>query len=279
MAELTDRSEFVVVAPARSGSTMLVHALDSHPDICCHGEVLGRHRVWAFSQKARQPVMQKSVHMRQPEYWQSLLNLREKDHVVFYREYLFSPKITQRAVGFKILYPQLLDLHFADVVEQICADVSVGVIYLHRRDTFRRFLSERLYLDSIARKNASTVVPAGPGVTIDLDHFVQGVRNHEAALRRAQKWLEGHRSITVYYEDLVHNKGRTLAGLQEFLGVEVRDLEYRTKKASGDSPETMIINFSEIEDRANEPKYAPYLAQSDMLNPCPTPGTTIRDEA
>jgi len=273
-----NRFDFVVVAPARSGTTMLVRALDSHPDICCHGEVLGRHRVWAFSQKARQPVMPKSAHMSQAEYWQSLLNLREKDHVAFYRECLFSPKITQRAVGFKFLYPQMLDLHFADVVEQICADTSVGIIYLRRRDDFGRYLSERLYLDAFARKNAAPAAAAGQGVTIDLDHFVQAVRNHEAALRRVQKWLEGHRSITVYYEDLVHNKDRTLAGLLEFLGVEVRGLEYRTEKASGDRPETMIVNFREVADRASEPKYAPYLAHSDVLNPSSTPGTRIRDE-
>ncbi len=34
------QKNFVVICQARTGSTMLMTALQNHPDICAHGEVL-----------------------------------------------------------------------------------------------------------------------------------------------------------------------------------------------------------------------------------------------
>ncbi len=39
---------FILISPARSGSTMVRTALAAHPNILMHGEVMGTHRIRAL---------------------------------------------------------------------------------------------------------------------------------------------------------------------------------------------------------------------------------------
>ncbi|MBI2993849.1 MAG: sulfotransferase [Gammaproteobacteria bacterium] len=260
----TKRINFAIIAPARSGSTMLIHALNSHPAICCHSEVFGRYRVSGFSPKARQAVLPESDNMEKEAYWDFLLRLREQCHPAFLRDCIYSAKIAKRAVGFKILYTQFLDLHFADLAASLSEDMDIKIVYLRRRNMFRRHLSEQIFMDRRLKEGSAEPAPGTTRVNIDLDRFVQDVRNHEAALRRIQAALEGHKNMTVFYEDLVHNKAQTVSALLAYLAVTPRDLVFRTEKVSSDDLESMITNLSEVRNRVKDPKYAPYLAEIDL---------------
>jgi hypothetical protein len=35
-----ERTKFIILCAARAGSTMLRHLRNSHPDVCCYGEIM-----------------------------------------------------------------------------------------------------------------------------------------------------------------------------------------------------------------------------------------------
>lgn len=98
--------KFIVVSPARSGSKLLREMLDNHPDICCHGEVYGVHRVLGHS-----------AHGRRQLDGEIALKLRRRDPVSFLEEHVFTSG--RKVVGFKLLYSQMLNLEVAPVLQRL----------------------------------------------------------------------------------------------------------------------------------------------------------------
>ncbi|MGB2694181.1 MAG: hypothetical protein WBD55_03220, partial [Dehalococcoidia bacterium] len=106
----TSSTRFVIRAAARTGSTMLVRALNSHPNVRCFGELFNDEVDFVpfevdgydnFSARDRQ--------------------LRDGDPVSFLSERIFCaqpPEIS--AVGFKLLYAQ--NWSFPGLIEHLAED-------------------------------------------------------------------------------------------------------------------------------------------------------------
>jgi len=59
-ADAPNPSRFIILCAARTGSTMLRHLLNSHPDACCHGEVMGiRMRSFVGIKPTGSPLLKK----------------------------------------------------------------------------------------------------------------------------------------------------------------------------------------------------------------------------
>jgi hypothetical protein len=199
--------KFVIIAPARSGSTLLREMLNRHPAICCHGEVYGVHRVLGHSMHAIQAL--------EPE---QALKLRRRDPVAFLDEHVFSSQ--RPVVGFKLLYGQLLNLDFAPVLHRLIDEPDLHVIHLWRRNLVARHVSEaRLRMKVAARK------PGGAPAEF-LEHALRpalverSCRVNIAARACARRLFDRHPSLQIDYEDYIGAQDSQSTRLCDFLGVD-----------------------------------------------------------
>ena len=126
--------KFCIIAQARSGSTLLRHALNSHPQICCHGEVLSRKWINGLipkddlsAEKSRKPIVEK------------LLEHRNSDISAFLDHNIYS--LHAPCVGFKIVYE---DLYMSDTSSEIIDYLRLNnilIIHLTRLNLLRAYAS------------------------------------------------------------------------------------------------------------------------------------------
>ena len=93
---------FVIIAQARSGSTLLRLALHAHPDVVCHGEVLS-----AAWMNRLVPQGQKAVDQSPKDQILRLWDERENDPGQFLERWVYSG-FSQSCIGFKVVYGDLL---------------------------------------------------------------------------------------------------------------------------------------------------------------------------
>jgi LPS sulfotransferase NodH len=234
------RPRLLVTCAARTGSTMLVHFLQSHPDMCVHGEVLA----------PKGPLNYYGINYRlpNPPLEGILMSIRDRDPVAFLHDFVWQPG--SRAVsGFKGKYEELLLPQYRPVLDAIVNDTSVKVIHLTRDDLLARYLSQYIavtvhgffqLLDEQDRPKETTV-------RLSPEKAEEDFRRTEGRQRAFADRFSGHEVLDVTYEQLVRAPDETLGAIQQFLGVsEQRDLRSPSKKVSMRSPRETIANYEEL---------------------------------
>jgi len=198
---------FLIIAPARSGSTLLREMLNRHPEVCCHGEVYGIHRVLGYSANA--------AHALDPEV---ALTQRRRDPARFLTDHVLAS--ARPAVGFKLLYNQMLHLEFMPALQRLIEMPTLRVVHLWRRDLLARHVSEaRLRLKSVQRK-------AGPDAGVTLEQLlrpamvVRSCSINVAARACAKQLFARQPALALDYEDFIDDHAVQSARLCAFLGID-----------------------------------------------------------
>ena len=121
---------FLILTPARSGSTSLRMSLNKHSDCLCHGELLGKKRVLGY--------------VRSPEREELTLETRQNDPERFLHM-AFESGRTEKMRGLKVLTTHFYMEHNSYLLQRVLQD-KPRVILLWRRDLVRRFQSHCLLL-------------------------------------------------------------------------------------------------------------------------------------
>lgn len=198
--------KFVIIAPARSGSTLLRQVLNRHAQVCCHGEVFGLHRVLGHS-----------VHAAHRLDMDEALALRRRDPLGFLDDHVFSSP--RPVVGFKLLYPQLLHFEFAPVLQRLISMPELRVVMLWRRNLIARHVSEaRLRLSGGPRSDEERSerlrAALRPGAV------ERSCRANLAARTCALKLFDGHPTACIDYESLIGDYAAQRSLLGSFLGID-----------------------------------------------------------
>ncbi len=225
---------FLVVSPARSGSTLLRTYLDAHSRLVCHGELLGGRRILGLSMKGLPSWQGRRGHELAPE----LLPRRDRDSVGFLTE-LFD-EAGHLSVGFKALYQQLYDVKFAEVLDWLIADTGLRVIHLERRNGLRRYVSHERHI-----RNQQDPSLRGQPLTIDPDVVQQDCRNIASLRARVDREFTAHPILPVVYEDFLADTAAERKRILGFLGVEDEELDFRTEPSPEGLRDT-IENYDEI---------------------------------
>lgn len=200
---------FIIVAPARSGSTLLREMLNRHPEICCHGEVFGEHRINGFSFHG--------TRLPDPDPDQGIKQ-RNADPVRFLADAVYASN--RPFIGFKLLYSQLLRLPFAPVAAHLIAMPGLKVVHLWRRDLIARHVSEaRLRAGAVGRNDAEkarrlleqSLRPAA---------VERSCRVNIGARACAEQIFSRKPALSVCYEDFITDQATQSGRLCEFLGVK-----------------------------------------------------------
>lgn len=197
---MSKHTRFLLVAPARSGSTVLRTTLNGHPEIVCHGEVLGRNRILGLVRGPETPG------------GEALYKMREESVCGFLESQIFSPRPGVSASGFKALYYHFGELQFAEAIDELASSVDMKVVFLWRTDLVKRALSEIQHRMTAASKEA----PVAPEVA----RIAQDCRNQLTCFSWLQALFSGHSCIKFSYEELVSDQKAVLNEICGFLGVE-----------------------------------------------------------
>src|SRR6266487_5415466 len=174
---------YMITCPARAGSTMLVHLLRSHPDVCSHDEV--------FSAPGTIGGMTGTYLTKRradPDFANCLSIQKDRDPIKFLYKIVLDLQ-GKKAVGFKLKHDELVLPEYKALRDEIAADLDFRIIHLHRENLLRRFLSHYV----VNRVTHTTLavegqcIPEVPPVRLDP---LECQRDFETTLRRDAEFRE-----------------------------------------------------------------------------------------
>lgn len=191
-------NRFVIISPARSGSTTMRLTANSYRQAVCHGEILGRNRVLGISHKISRE--------------QITTDLRQADPDRFLQMTLSSE--TFPFMGFKALYGHFFLEQNAYFLNRVLAG-KPQVIFLWRRDLVRRFRS-----DCLLRVEKELWRPAR-FARVQPEEIIIDARLQMSMAAGIHRVLEGHgirEVMTLDFEDLIRDP-QISAQAMEFIGL------------------------------------------------------------
>ena len=245
-----ETSKFIITCAPRTGSTMLRMMLNRHPHIICFGEAI------TLDGK---PNLGRKIHKKINKTSDELAEILFGDSVNFLYEYIFNQEDCE-AVGVKIKYRQLEE-QFQEIFDKIANDKTISIIHLTRKNLLKRYVSNRL---SGSKKTPHVILnsqeqQAQPKVKINVQKCLEDISAVQEAESRFRKYFKNHKLFEIVYEDILANRSQQMAELQEFLGVQPKELEPKTLKINSDNLEDIVENYQELVMEIKETSYFQYL--------------------
>ena len=217
-------TRFVVIGPARSGTTALRTALGRHPQVVCHGEILSPNRVIGLSRAAA----------GLPQDPAEAFLMRSHDTVGFVEQAL---RTSRPVNGFKVLYNQIVQGHAAEVLAHLQSDPRLAVIFLWRRNLARRFLSElKLRVQYANRAAGERDFVLSPSA----EEMFQDCRNQLRMREMVRALFDGHPAVELVYEDLIGK--RSIPDVSDLLGLALPDVLLSDRKEDYQSDKVVTVS-------------------------------------
>lgn len=253
----TQYTPFIILGHGRTGSTMLVSMLQSHPKCVCYSELF---------------------HPHSPKWFYDHINLiygknelRDRSHVDFLKKYVYkrSPKEVG-AVGFKVLYCNVEEgrstsLRGKKEIEKTLRymqEVGVKILHIKRKNKLKRYVSMKM-----ADKRKKWVVRKGESIenkikiSIDTEEMIRSMKKHYKMEEQKEKLFSQFESISVNYENLC-KKSSDIEKAQNFLGLPVRSLRAGTARTRRRSLREVIENYGEVTKFLKGTKYEKFILQA-----------------
>jgi len=263
---------FVIVSNARTGSTMLVDALNSHPRVRCFREIFNRLR----------PEIDYAV----PGYDgtnRDHINQRYLDPAAFLRAQVYGPEAaTMDAIGFKVHYGHFEG--FPKLLGVLQEDTGIRVIHLVRRNALRALVSLRLAettgewarfrrtemtvggaVRSGRRRLRAAAVRFGlrkgsaPSVRLSPEECVSYFEETSSLAAEYAASFASHTVLNVTYEELLEMRDVVFEATLDFLGVERAPLQTTLERQRPEPLRVLIENYDEIAATLRGTAYAEFL--------------------
>ena len=228
---------FMIACAARTGSTMLVRTLRTHPALLVHGEVWGDRMVGVDGPLAGLAPVDRDA----------LEALRFRTPAAAMAR--FAEAHGAGAVGFKLKYDELVRPQWQEIRRMVEADTDLAIVFLHRRDLLRRYLSHQVVL----RQTGVTVVVAGdapPAVApfaVAIDDLLRDIAETRRRTREFESAFAAHPSIHIAYEDLATDPQAQCDRVFDFLGVGTAPVRVATERIVRTPPETLVLNYGDVQ--------------------------------
>lgn len=248
---------FMVTCAARTGSSMLVNLLQSHPDVMCHMEIYNPRKVEGFSGVYRQRLSE------EPDLEVRMRAMRSAQPEAFIYKVAFDPQ-GKKCVGFKFKYEELLLPVFAGPRSVLVGDKEIVIIHLKRRNLLRRFLSWWV-VNHVTGKTMAVKgedVQKVPAVRLDPAACKADFDRTTRTATFIKRLFKDHEMLDIDYEDLV---GPDAAGhhtrILKFLGLTQLPLNTVFKKLAEDDLSKAISNFGELEEYFRGSQYSGFFTE------------------
>ena len=248
-------TKFVVFTTPRTGSSLLIKTLDSHPEIFCAGELFFfkgdiyrtecRYPFWRFSFLSNKL----NYVLNYPKLFITLNGFLNK----FYAD---KNKPAIKAKGFKLM---LFQTYYTPGILNYLKKNNVKVILLIRKNVLRNTLSDlRARSTKVYHNQSDADTLTMPMFKVDVEELkkkMHQIENFDKQLENSTADLD--RKI-IYYEDF-ENWGATISGILNYINVADMPLKAAQKKLNPNNLENMIENYDEVSKWLNTNGYGKYL--------------------
>ncbi len=247
-----DKNRFIIVSRARTGSTMLRWMLNSHPDVCCHGEI--------FSAEPLEGRLMNVRNRQDTRVAPAAVSAKLEQPVDFLERFAFE-RGSFRAVGVKTLYHDLEQYADGYVLDALRSNRDIRIIHLTRVNRLKRYISNCIASDitKVAVAFEDQERPAVRPIVLSPEECIRDIAATGRAEERFRGYFRDREVLEVTYEQLVVDKQGAGSQIQQFLGVLPIDLQPRTIKLNPDSLRDLIENYDEVSDALCRAGYGHYL--------------------
>lgn len=232
---------YMIACAARTGSTMLVRLLRSHPQLISHGEVWGGDAMVGMDGHLAESCEQ------QPGFQQALEQQRfEHPERVLYKHF-FDARGAQ-ACGFKLKFDELVQSRWHEVRRLVETDTDIGIVFLHRDDLLQRYLSHQVVL----RQTGVTNVPSGgelPRIEpfeVDIDECIADITETRRRRQEFEAAFVAHRCLHLHYEALAADPQGECDRVFDFLGLPSAPVRMATEKLVREPPQRLVVNYDAL---------------------------------
>ena len=245
---------FILIMEARSGSSLLVSLLNSHPNIICYPELLVDQ-----PQDIQEDIARIISAGGAPERISPYAQSPQYQPVSAYT------KSNLASVGFKT---KLWDLRDRAEFKKILSASGYKIIVLTRKNHLRTAISqmnaERLAASRGVYNLRSGIDSLGGKLSVPIPRIhtlLDEIRNSsEAALAYAREYHSA--PLVLYYEDLNERLEATTARVLDFLGASTYPLHASFEKATPTDLHDVVENLPELEEELHGTEWE-YLLDSD----------------
>ena len=247
---------YMICCPARSGSTLLVHLLRSHPEVLSYGEILGK-KITGLSG----PLGARFA--KDPEVMNTLERIRHARPEVYLYSYILHPH-GKKAVGFKLKYEELGSPDYARILDLIKSDTDMKIIFLDRENLFERYVSHYVAVNvtGVTLVQSNQPNPVVRPITLDPADIERNFKEEFDKKQRFRALFSAHRCIETTYDKLVVDTIPEMNRIYRFLGLAEHTAMTTTKKILDTQLASFIENYAEILEYFSGTQYARYFADA-----------------
>ena len=166
-------------------------------------------------------------------------------------------------VGFKLFYDHPWNSIDRKVWNLIEEDKNIVIIHLIRVNKLRSYvlkqigLKTKIWMDNI--KNPNSVSTDQKKIHINSQECISSLEKIEQKETQTRQRYNRHKVIPVTYEELGHDKKRTMRRIFNELGVKNRLIDTSMIKQNSEKLKDLIINYEELYSDLKETKWGKYL--------------------
>lgn len=235
-------TRFLILFPGRTGSTWLVSALASHPQVRAEEEILVRR------------------------------SAREQRAII--EERFGTPPHPGTSIGFKA---KLKDVAELDRLADLIRTAPISIILMRRRDLLRlaisRVTARRLH-ERIGRWNLASGDAKAPAAPISPQELEEALLHCEATVQELDRFAGSLQVplLETEYAELVSTPATSLDRVQRFLGVVPQTLSSGVRKNTHEDLRLAVPNFAELVAHFAGSRFAEAFRSSDPTRESAPPG-------
>ena len=237
----TKSVKFCIISAGRSGSTLLVTLLDSHPEIKGLGEI--------FNTRGRDVQNVSDLYI-EPFCEYQISNSAKRPWLTFnYLNSLNNYPIPHKAIGFKLIDIELI--RYPEILLRLILD-NYKIIHLVRENPLEYYISWAIVRQKLAGKTELKSDFKLSPVYLNTTEVLNTLRGYERRIKRFKRILKlvPNSIMTITYEDLVENRESIIDLILNFLEIQSQDIELYSdlkKIIEGDYREK-IANYQQVKE-------------------------------
>ena len=235
-----DYVPFLIISRSRTGSTLLMTSLNSHPNIMCLGERLNFLRRNEKSRKRNPASIIKNFYSKQPRY--------------------------TKAAGFKLFYSHPNDASESEreaIWAQLAAIDNLKIVNLRRENVLRALISKELAAQSgeYFSTNKSNGSKSSKKIEFKPEKLHEELDKNEHRQKTCLDRFNHCKKLEITYEQLVSNPSETHQALCDFLNVDQVSLSSDLKKQNPEPIKEILTNYTELEEYFSGTAYSSFFKE------------------